>query len=121
MTQQQIGSLILRLSMAGVYLYFGFSQLFDGAKWVSIVPEWVYNLLNVPPAMIVLGNGVFEVILGTLLAIGVWVGPIAIILAIHLFFIATTFEFSPTGIRDFGLSLATLSLFFLYRKHKHSV
>jgi uncharacterized membrane protein YphA (DoxX/SURF4 family) len=116
MSQQKIGFLVLRLSMAGVYLYFGFSQLFDGVNWVSLVPAWVYNLLHVPPAMVVLGNGLFEVIAATLLAIGLWVGPLAILLALHLFFIALTFGITPIGVRDLGLSLATFSLFFLSRK-----
>ena len=112
----KIGLLILRLSMAGVYLYFGFSQLFDSVNWVSLVPTWAYNLLHVPPAMVVLGNGLFEVIAATLLALGVWVGPLAILLALHLFFIALTFGISPIGVRDFGLTRATLSLFFLSRE-----
>lgn len=116
MTHHHIGTLVLRLSMAGVYVYFGFSQLFDAVAWTSLVPAWAYNLLHVPPAMVVLGNGLFEVVLGTLLAAGVWVGPIAVLLALHLFFIAATFGISPLGVRDFGLALATFSLFFLSRE-----
>jgi uncharacterized membrane protein YphA (DoxX/SURF4 family) len=68
MQQEKIGLLMLRLAMAAVYLYFGFSQLFDGINWVGIVPEWAVNLVHLPPAMIVLGNGLMEVVLGTLLA-----------------------------------------------------
>lgn len=106
---------MLRLSMAGVYLYFGFSQLFDSVAWTSLVPEWAYNMLHVPPAMVVMGNGLFEVVLATLLAAGVWVGPIAILLALHLFLIALTFGLTPIGVRDLGLAFATLSIFFLHR------
>jgi putative oxidoreductase len=110
---EKIGRLLLRLSMAGVYLFFGFSQLFDGVNWVGYVPEWASNLVHLPPAMLVLGNGLFEVVLGTLLAAGFFIRPIAILLAIHLFVIATSFGFTPIGARDFGLALATLSIAFL--------
>lgn len=113
MRNRDIGLLILRLSMAAVYLFFGFSQLFDGVNWVGMVPEWAVNLLHIPPAMIVLGNGLLEVLLGALLIANVLTRWVAIILAAHLMVIAAEFGFTPLGARDFGLSLATLSLAFL--------
>ena len=113
MTQEKIGLLILRFGLSGVYLFFGFSQLFNGIDWVGIVPQWAVNLLHLPPAMIILGNGLFEVVLATLLIIGLWTRPIAVLLAVHLFVIASGFGFTPTGVRDLGLTLATLSLAFL--------
>ncbi|MBX4206441.1 DoxX family protein [Candidatus Parcubacteria bacterium] len=112
MSNSSIGRLILRLGMAAVYLFFGFSQLFDGLNWVGMVPAWAVNLVHLPPAMIVLGNGAFEVVFGALLAAGLLVRPVAVILAIHLLVIASSFGFTPLGVRDFGLSLATLSLAF---------
>src|SRR3989344_3488133 len=118
MNKEKIGFLILRLSMAAVYLYFGFSQLFDGINWVGMVPEWAINLVHLPPAMLVLSNGLMEVVLGTLLAIGVLVRPVAIILAIHLLVIASGFGLTPAGVRDFGLTIATLSLAFLGQERR---
>lgn len=110
--RETAGLHILRLAMAGVYLFFGFSQLFDGVNWTSLVPMWASNLIHLPPAMIVLANGLFEVVLGSLLAAGLFVTPIAILLALHLFVIALGFGFNPIGVRDFGLSFATLALGF---------
>jgi len=117
MSNEKIGLLILRLGMAAVFLFFGFSQLFDGINWVGIVPEWAVNLVHLPPAMIVLGNGLFEVVFGTLLALGLFVRPIAVLLALHLLVIAAGFGLTPIGVRDFGLTLATLSLAFLEKKN----
>lgn len=113
MTRSDTGRLILRLGMAAVFLFFGFSQLFNGLQWVSIVPPWAVNLFHLPPAMIVLGNGIFEVVLAILLIIGHWIRWVALLLALHLLVIASGFGLSPTGARDFGLSVATFSLFFL--------
>ncbi len=120
MTQEKNGLLILRIGLAGVFLYFGFSQLFDGVNWVGIVPGWAVNLAHLPPAMIVLGNGLFEVVLATLLIVGLWVRPVAVLLALHLLVIATGFGFSPTGVRDLGLAVATLSLAFLVPSREKS-
>jgi uncharacterized membrane protein YphA (DoxX/SURF4 family) len=118
MSQEKIGLLILRLGMAAVYLFFGFSQLFDSVAWVAIVPEWAVTLAHLPPAMIVLGNGLVEVVLGTLLAVGFFVRPVAILLSLHLLVIAAGFGFTPIGVRDLGLSLATLSLAFFEERKK---
>ena len=100
--------------LAAVFLWFGFSQLFDSLKWVTIVPDYAVNLLHLPPAMIVMGNGIIEVILGSLLAMGFWVRIVAFILALHLIPITLEMGFSATGARDFGLVLAMLALSFIY-------
>ncbi len=63
-----------------------------------------------------MGNGIFEVVLGTLLAMGFFVRIIAFILALHLIPIALDFGFVPTGVRDLGLSIATLALSLMYNK-----
>ena len=113
-SRYKFGVYLLRYGLAGVFLWFGFSQLMNSLIWVSVVPEWASNLLHIPPAMIVLGNGLMEVILGSLLAMGFFVRIISLILALHLLPIAMEFGFVATGIRDFGLSIASLALSFMY-------
>lgn len=105
-----MGIHLLRLGLASVFLWFGFSQLFNSLIWVNTAPEWAVNILHLPPAMIVMGNGIFEIILGSLLAMGFFVQIIAIIFAIHLVPIAISFGFTATAVRDFGLVIACLSL-----------
>lgn len=107
------GSLILRLGLAAVFLWFGFSQLIDGISWVGWVPGWAVELLHLPPAMIVLGNGGVEVVLGALLAMGVWTRWAALLLALHLAVITFDIGLTAIGVRDFGLTVATLALAFL--------
>ncbi len=110
MRRTQTGLLILRLGLAAVFLWFGFSQLLDGIHWVGLVPEWAVNLVHLPPAMIVLGNGLFEVVLGGLLAIGFWVRISALLLGLHLALITVDIGLSAIGVRDFGLVAATIAL-----------
>jgi uncharacterized membrane protein YphA (DoxX/SURF4 family) len=114
MNKQQAGLLVLRYGLAAMFLWFGFSQLFDSLNWVGWVPEWASALLHIPPAMIVLANGTFEVIAGMLLAAGLFVRPVAILLALHLALITVEIGLTAIGVRDFGLTVATVSLALLY-------
>lgn len=113
------GAVVLRYGLAVVFLYFGFSQLFDSLRWVTLIPEWTVELLHLPPAMIVLANGAFDVVGGTLLVFGLWVRPVSYVLAVHVFLIAASLGVTPVGVRDFGLAVATLALALLEKSHAH--
>ena len=112
-TQQEWGILILRIGLAALFLWFGFSQLIDGLSWVSWVPEWAVNLLHIPPAMIVLLNGAFEVVAGGLLAFNILTRWAALALALHLLILVIDIGLTQIGVRDFGLMMATFALVFL--------
>ena len=115
-SRQKFGMQLLRLGLAGVYLWFGFSQLIDSLRWVSIVPDWAVNLLHLPPAMIVMANGLFEVVLAGILAMGFFVRTTSLILGLHLTLIAFDFGFTATGIRDIGLVVSAFALSLMYTK-----
>jgi uncharacterized membrane protein YphA (DoxX/SURF4 family) len=118
LSRQKIGLCVLRLGLASVFLWFGFSQLIDSLRWVSVVPEWAVNLIHLPPAMIVMGNGVFEIVLGTLIAMGFFVRIISLVLALHLLPIAIDFGLVATGVRDFGIVFASIALSLIYTKEE---
>src|SRR3989344_2719433 len=115
LTRFELGTYLLRLGLSAVFLWFGFSQLLDSIRWVSIVPEWAVNLLHIPPAFIVLGNGAFEVILGSMLAMGIWTRLISLVLGLHLIPIMFDLGLTAIGVRDFGLVIASLSLSLIYK------
>lgn len=110
MNQKELGLTVLRLGLAAVFLWFGFSQLLDGLSFVAWVPEWAVALLHIPPAMIVLGNGLFEVIAGALLALGLFVRPVSVLLGLHLAVITFDIGLTAIGVRDFGLMCAVFAL-----------
>lgn len=118
MDSRILGIHLLRLSLAAMFLWFGFSQLLDGLNWVDWVPEWAVTLLNMPPALIVLLNGTAEVVGGVLLATGVFVRPVAILLGIHLAIITVDIGMNAIGVRDFALTCATLALALLAGKER---
>jgi uncharacterized membrane protein YphA (DoxX/SURF4 family) len=110
MSRNEMAFHVLRIGLAILFLWFGFSQLFDGVNWVGWVPEWAVNLLHLPPAMIVLANGAFEVVAGGLLALGIFVRPAAILLGAHLVVLVIEIGINDIGMRDFGLLAATFAL-----------
>ena len=116
MGQHEWGVLILRLGLAVVFLWFGFSQLTDGINWVSWVPEWAVNLFHLPPAMIVLANGLFEVVSGALLALNIWTRWVTLLLALHLLIITMEIGATAIGVRDLGLTISTFALALLTEK-----
>ncbi len=113
-----IAPVVLRLGLAAVYVWFGFSQLSNPNMWTSLVPAWASGLLGMSTLTIVHLNGVFEIIAGGMLAFGFYVRLVSGLLFIHLLIIATHLGIGPVGVRDFGLSFATLALF-LFGEDEH--
>jgi len=103
---------VLRLALAAVFLWFGFSQLQNPAMWAEIVPSWAVSFSGMSAETLVYINGIFEIIGGSMLALGIFVSPVAFLLFLHLLVITSNFGVSPVGVRDFGLSFATLAIAF---------
>lgn len=111
-TQQlpRYAPLVLRWTLAAVYMWFGFSQLMTPTIWTSMVPEWAMGMSGMQAATVIHLNGLFEIVASLLLILGIGVRYVALVLAGHLFVIAYELGWSATGVRDFGLSFSTLAL-----------
>lgn len=83
----------------------------NAAQWVGFVPDWATSIMSA--GTLVYLNGIFEIIAGLMLAIGIFPRYVALLLGLHLLVISSSLGFSAIGVRDIGLSFATLSLFFL--------
>jgi uncharacterized membrane protein YphA (DoxX/SURF4 family) len=101
---------LLRLSMAAVFAWFGTSQIIKTSSWTALVPSLATSMLGLSAETIVFVNGIFEVIASLLLATGIFIRPVALLLSLHLFGIMASLGNTPTGVRDFGLSCATLAI-----------
>ena len=101
---------ILRIGLVTLFLWFGFSQMTSPGDWVAWVPAWPTELTGLSAQTIVLLNGGFEVVFGTLLALGFFMRWVALLLSIHLFLIAYEIGYNDIGVRDFALAIATLSV-----------
>ncbi len=101
---------ILRVGLVALFLWFGLSQVTDPAGWTSWLPTWATTLPWVAPKTLILLNGGFETVLGIALAAGFYTRWVALLLSLHLFFIAYEIGYNDIGVRDFVLAVCTLAL-----------
>jgi uncharacterized membrane protein YphA (DoxX/SURF4 family) len=111
MHSKEIGPLLLRISLSLVFLYFAVVQLKDPGSWNTYVPNFLH-VSGISANNVVIINGFIELTLGLFLISGLYTRFASLLLSLHLFGIAFFIGFNPLGIRDFGLSLATLAIFF---------
>lgn len=106
----ELGIFVLRIGLAVLFLWFGFSQFLDQSAWISWVPEWAMNLTGLEAEMIVLLNGGFEIAFGVLLALGLYIRPAAALLGLHLALITFEIGLNSVGLRDFAIMAASFAL-----------
>ena len=102
--------IVLRLGLAGLFLWFGLSQLLAPQDWVSWVPAWAPNLLHTDARIVVLLNGGFETIGGILLLLGIFVRWAALFLGLHLLVIAYEIGYDAIAIRDLCIAVSCFAL-----------
>lgn len=102
---------VLRLGMAAVFLWFSFEQFLHPESWTGYVPDSIVSLTHLDASTLVLGNALFELVFGLMLAFGLFTRVAALLLALHLFDIMWMVGFGQVATRDFGLALATLVVF----------
>ncbi|PIQ66626.1 MAG: hypothetical protein COV96_00560 [Candidatus Zambryskibacteria bacterium CG11_big_fil_rev_8_21_14_0_20_42_18] len=108
---KQYASAILRIGVASVFIWFGFQQLSNTYEWIGWLPEYA-SALPFSATTLVYINGVFEVVFGFLLLLGLFTRVSASLLALHMTHIISVVGYGEIGVRDFGIFMATLSLAF---------
>lgn len=108
-TQHEIGLRVLRYGLVLVFLYFGISQLLAPGDWTGWLPVWTESLPLAPETLILM-NGTFETVLALALLAGFWTRLAATLLGLHLAAITLEIGLTEIGVRDFGLTVATLAL-----------
>ena len=106
----QYAPVVLRFGIAALFLRFGLSQISNPSAWVSWIPELALSISWLSPMATVILNGLFETILGALLAVGFYTRLVALLLSLHLFFIAREVGYNDIGVRDFALAVSTLAV-----------
>lgn len=101
---------ILRYSFAFLFLWFGSMQLMHPLDWIGFLPVWTGQLPLAPATLIIL-NGCFEIMAGILLAIGLFSRWVALLLCLHLAYIAYAVG-DAIGMRDIFLAMTGSALVF---------
>ncbi len=102
---------MLRIGISLVFLWFGWQQVFDPNTWVSLIPEWATRFSGLSAGTLVLVNGTFELVFGSLLFLGIFTRVVAFLLALHLLHIMSVVGYNSIGVRDFGLSMGAIAVF----------
>lgn len=97
--------------MSLVILWFGIQQFINTANWLGYIPDSIVAITHLSRETIVYFNGAAELLLGTLLLFGIWTRWVAFLLALHLLDIMYTVGYGEIAVRDFGLALATFTVF----------
>ena len=108
---RKLGPAIVRWGMSLVFLYFGFSQIRNPESFIFWLPEWTANLF-ISQTIFVYINGIFEIVFGTLLLLGLFTRISGLLLGLHLAAITISIGFTQIGVRDFGLTITTFAVFF---------
>lgn len=100
--------IVLRYAMGLVFLWFGINQLINPNNFIGYLPTFIFN--SSYAVTFVYANGIFEIIAGTLLILGILVRWVAALLALHLIAITFDLGYSELAVRDFGLAVATIAI-----------
>ncbi len=101
---------VLRIGMALVFYWFGIMQIINPQMFAYYVPDFVVNLVGISAQNLSFFNGISEIILATFLVFGLFTRITSILLAVHMGSITLSVGFIATGVRDFGLTIALISL-----------
>ncbi|MEK6897897.1 MAG: DoxX family membrane protein [Nanoarchaeota archaeon] len=104
----EYGKVLLRISLSLVFLWFGANQIYSPANWESFVPSFLSSMIQAKTIIFI--NGSFEILFGLMMLSGFYLRISAFLLSLHLMGIAISLGYNAIAIRDFGLSLATLSV-----------
>lgn len=115
-----LAPIVLRIGLALVFLWFGYSQVTDQVQWTAYVPDSIVEISGLKVETLVFLNGLFELIFGAALLVGFWTRTAALLLTLHMLEITYIVGFDATGVRDFGISIATFAVF-LYGRDRLSV
>jgi uncharacterized membrane protein YphA (DoxX/SURF4 family) len=117
---------VLRIGIALVVLWFGINQLINPQSFLGYVPQWfsshsaqlvhehplqLLHSLPLTPHILIMGNGILEVIFGIFLLLGLFTRISSLIVSLHLFIIALGLGYNDIMIRDLGLAIAAFSIF----------
>ena len=101
--------IILRISIAIVFLWFALSQFIAPIEWTGYLPDWTSRTF-MPQTTFIMLNATFETIFGLMLLLGVFTRISAALLGLHLIAITIAVGYNSIGVRDLGLSIAALSI-----------
>jgi uncharacterized membrane protein YphA (DoxX/SURF4 family) len=116
MNKNTLGIAVLRYGLAFVLIWFGTNQILHTGQWTAIMPAWIVAVSHMSASILVVINGICEIIGALMLIMNLWVPLFATLLALHMISIVVDLGLTAVGVRDVGLGAAFLALAILARK-----
>lgn len=107
---------LLRIGLGGTMVYAGTSIIANTQAWLGFIPQWILNISPIDGMSLLIGHGVFELILGLLLVFGVLLKLSSLVAFFDLLFIIVFVGVDLVTFRDFGLLMMALALFILVNR-----
>ena len=107
--KKNLAPAILRWALAGVFIWFGFSQIINPNHFAAYLPEFIFFSDYVELVLWI--NGSFDIVFGILLGLGIWTRPVAGLLGLHILAITIKMGYTDIAIRNWGLFFAMVSIF----------
>ena len=98
-----------RIAISLVFIWFGINQIISPNNFMEYLPSFI--LLSTYAKTFIYLNGIFELILGAFLILGLFTRITALVLGINLIGIILGLGYNDVAVRDFGLMLVTLAIF----------
>lgn len=111
---KKYSTVLVRLGIAAVFLWFGIDKFIHPINWIGWVPDWMKALIPVSMLTFMYFHGAVETLVGVLLVVGYKVRFAALVASITI--VGVLLAMIGTGqaemmLRDAGLLAASLSLF----------
>src|SRR3989344_6315582 len=107
---QSYGFHIIRVGLAITFLWVGVLIFRDLAGWAGFLLPWAQDLLPIPPVQAMMIVAVFDIVVGGVLLVGVWVWHSAMAAALHTALVLIVARIDPVTVRDIGLMAASFAL-----------
>jgi len=113
MNKQVYAEYILRFGLGVVFIWIGILVLKSPEGWGAYMQPWAQELLISPIKTTMIIAGVADILFGILLFSGklTWLG--ALLGSLHLIVIVVTVGLNEIGLRDLGILVGSVALFFL--------
>lgn len=112
--------LVLIVSLAFVFGYFGIDKFVDPLLWMGFLPAWMNGLLGMDKTVWVKIVGSIEIVIALMLLIPQRTVRMAgaVLVPLHLLAVLAQVSWNDVGVRDIGLLLSAVALFLLLRQER---
>lgn len=101
---------IARIGVGLVFFIFGIDQIIRPEVWFAFIPQFALEF-GISQYTLIYLNGAFDLIIGTLLLLGLLIRISSGLGILHLIGLVLTFGYTDIAVRDFGLLIVLISVF----------